>query len=56
MLRGDGDKWDLRSRARGISASFCINGGGLVPDEAVNLYQENEELKVTTGNNSAGEN
>lgn len=56
VLRGEGDKWDLRSRARGISASFCINGGGLMPDEVVDLYQENEELKVTTGNNSAGEN
>lgn len=46
VLRGQGDKWDHRSRARGITASFCINGGGLMPDEGVDLYQENEELKV----------
>lgn len=46
VLRGQGDKWDQRSRARGITASFCINGGGLMPDEGVDLYQENEELKV----------
>lgn len=56
VLQGEGDKWDLRSRARGISASFSINGGGLMPDEAVDLYQENEELKVTSGNNSTGKN
>lgn len=47
VLKGQGDKWDHRSRARGITASFCINGGGLMPDEGVDLYQENEELKVT---------
>jgi G protein-coupled receptor 158 len=47
VLRGQGDKWDHRSKARGITASFCINGGGLMPDEGVDLYQENEELKVT---------
>jgi len=46
VLRGQGDKWDQRARARGITASFCINGGGLMPDEGVDLYQENEELKV----------
>lgn len=46
VLRGEGDKWDNRSRARGITASFCINGGGLMPEEGVDLYQENEELKV----------
>lgn len=46
VLRGQGDKWDHRSRARGITASFCINGGGLMPEEGVDLYQENEELKV----------
>lgn len=46
VFRGQGDKWDHRSRARGISASFCINGGGLMPDEGVDLYQENEELKA----------
>lgn len=46
VLRGQGDKWDHRSRARGITASFCTNGGGLMPDEGVDIYQENEELKV----------
>lgn len=46
VFRGQGDKWDHRSRARGITASFCINGGGLMPEEGVDLYQENEELKV----------
>lgn len=45
VLRGQGDKWDHRSRARGITASFCTNGGGLMPDEGVDMYQENEELK-----------
>lgn len=48
VLRGQGDKWDIRSRARGITASFCTNGGGLMPDEGVDLYQENEELKVNS--------
>jgi G protein-coupled receptor 158 len=46
ILAGQGDKWDNRSKAQGISASFCTNGGGLMPDEGVDLYQENEELKV----------
>lgn len=46
ILSGQGDKWDNRSKAQGISASFCTNGGGLMPDEGVDLYQENEELKV----------
>lgn len=48
VLRGNGDKWDNIARARGITASFCINGGGLMPEEGVDLYQENEELKVIT--------
>lgn len=46
VLRGQGDKWDHRSRARGITASFCTNGGGLMPEDGVDVYQENEELKV----------
>ncbi|CRK86175.1 CLUMA_CG000058, isoform A [Clunio marinus] len=45
VMRGEGDKWDHRSRARGITASFCGNGGGLMPDEGVDIYHENEELK-----------
>ncbi|XP_039301535.1 probable G-protein coupled receptor CG31760 [Nilaparvata lugens] len=45
VLRGQGDQWDNRARARGVTASFSLNGIGLVPDEAPDLYQENEELK-----------
>lgn len=47
MLRGQGDQWDNRARARGVTASFSLNGIGLVPEEAPDLFQENEELKVT---------
>lgn len=46
VLRGQGDQWDNRARARGITASFSLNGIGLVPDDSPDLYQENEELKV----------
>lgn len=49
VLRGQGDQWDNRSRVRGISASFSLNGIGLVPEDSPDLYQENEELKVRTG-------
>lgn len=46
MLRGHGDQWDSRARARGITASFSLNGiRGLVAEETTDLYQENEELK-----------
>lgn len=45
MLRGQGDQWDNRARSRGVTASFSLNGIGLVPEEAPDLYQENEELK-----------
>ncbi|KAI1303642.1 putative G-protein coupled receptor [Halotydeus destructor] len=45
VLKGQGDTWDNRSRARGINASFSINGVGLVHEETTDLYQENEELK-----------
>ncbi|XP_046675127.1 probable G-protein coupled receptor CG31760 [Homalodisca vitripennis] len=45
VLRGQGDQWDNRARARGVTASFSLNGIGLVPDEAPDLFQENEELK-----------
>lgn len=44
-MRGQGDQWDNRTRSRGITASFSLNGIGLVPEEAPDLYQENEELK-----------
>lgn len=46
VLRGQGDQWDNRARARGVTASFSLNGIGLVPEETADLYQENEELKV----------
>ncbi|XP_050476291.1 probable G-protein coupled receptor CG31760 isoform X5 [Bombus flavifrons] len=45
VLRGQGDQWDSRARARGVTASFSLNGIGLVPEEATDLHQENEELK-----------
>lgn len=47
LLRGQGDQWDQRARVRGITASFSLNGIGLVPEEPADLYQENEELKVS---------
>lgn len=46
VLRGQGDQWDNRARVRGITASFSLNGTGLVPEDSPDLYQENEELKV----------
>ncbi|XP_076636392.1 putative G-protein coupled receptor CG31760 isoform X2 [Colletes latitarsis] len=45
VLRGHGDQWDSRARARGVTASFSLNGTGLVPEETTDLIQENEELK-----------
>ena len=49
VLRGNGDQWDSRARARGITASFSLNGiRGLVAEETTDLYQENEELKVVS--------
>lgn len=45
MLKGQGDSWDNRVRARGVTASFSLNGVGLVHEETTDLYQENEELK-----------
>lgn len=47
VLRGQGDQWDHRARVRGITASFSLNGIGLVPEDSPDLYQENEELKVS---------
>lgn len=46
VLRGQGDQLDHRARVRGITASFSMNGIGLVPEDSPDLYQENEELKV----------
>ncbi|KAJ8959150.1 hypothetical protein NQ318_022411 [Aromia moschata] len=45
VLKGQGDQWDNRARSRGVTASFSLNGIGLVPEDAPDLYQENEELK-----------
>ncbi|KAG5872574.1 hypothetical protein JTB14_020966 [Gonioctena quinquepunctata] len=45
VLRGQGDQWDNRARSRGVTASFSLNGIGLMPDDPLDLYQENEELK-----------
>lgn len=47
VLRGHGDQWDNRARAKGVTASFSLNGIGLVPEETADLYQENEELKAS---------
>lgn len=46
VMRGQGDQWDHRARVRGITASFSLNGIGLVAEDSPDLYQENEELKV----------
>lgn len=46
IFKGQGDKWDQKAKVRSITASFSLNGIGLVPDESPDLYQENEELKV----------
>ncbi|XP_017856648.1 PREDICTED: probable G-protein coupled receptor CG31760 [Drosophila arizonae] len=45
VLKGQGDKWDQKAKVRSITASFSLNGVGLVPEESPDLYQENEELK-----------
>ncbi|KAG8184190.1 hypothetical protein JTE90_010225 [Oedothorax gibbosus] len=45
VLKGEGDVWDNRARARGVTASFSLNGVGPVLEEPQDLYQENEELK-----------
>ncbi|KAG4080734.1 hypothetical protein HA402_013264 [Bradysia odoriphaga] len=45
VLRGQGDQWDNRAKVRGITASFSLNGIGLVQEDSPDLYQENEELK-----------
>ena len=45
VIKGQGDTWDQRARARGVNASFSLNGVGLVCEETTDLYQENEELK-----------
>jgi len=46
-MKGQGDEWDNRARARGVTASFSLNGIGLVHEETADLVHENEELKVS---------
>ncbi|KAH8378514.1 hypothetical protein KR093_011766 [Drosophila rubida] len=48
VFKGQGDKWDQKAKVRSITASFSLNGVGLVPEESPDLYQENEELKAST--------
>ncbi|SPP79222.1 blast:Probable G-protein coupled receptor CG31760 [Drosophila guanche] len=45
VFKGQGDKWDQKAKVRSITASFSLNGVGLVAEESPDLYQENEELK-----------
>lgn len=50
VLRGQGDQWDNRARFRGITTTFISNGGGvggggLMQEDALDPYVENEELK-----------
>ena len=58
VATGAGDEHDPRARARGVTATFSLNGISVPagvpmsgqhpeePDEPVDLYRENEELKV----------
>lgn len=46
VMRGQGDQWDNRARARGFHAAFSMNGVGLMQEDSPDLYLENEELKV----------
>ena len=41
-----GDEHDNRARARGVTASFSLNGISVTYEEPPDLYRENEELKV----------
>ncbi|KAK7069513.1 G-protein coupled receptor activity protein [Halocaridina rubra] len=45
IVKGTGDQYDNRARAKGVTASFSLNGLGVMNDEPADLYQENEELK-----------
>lgn len=44
LLRGEGDSWDIRSRARGVSLNGITTGMGH-EETQIDPYQENEELK-----------
>lgn len=45
IVQGTGDQYDNRARAKGVTASFSLNGLGVMDDEPADLCQENEELK-----------
>ncbi|XP_063881613.1 LOW QUALITY PROTEIN: probable G-protein coupled receptor CG31760 [Scylla paramamosain] len=45
IVQGTGDQYDNRARAKGVTASFSLNGLGVMNDEPADLSQENEELK-----------
>uniref|UniRef100_A0AAN0N5X7 G-protein coupled receptor 3 n=1 Tax=Polyphagotarsonemus latus TaxID=1204166 RepID=A0AAN0N5X7_9ACAR len=45
LIKGEGDSWNVKVKARGINASFSLTGLGVVHEELTDLYQENEELK-----------
>ncbi|KAK3855492.1 hypothetical protein Pcinc_038112, partial [Petrolisthes cinctipes] len=45
IVQGTGDQYDNRARAKGVTASFSLNGLGVMDDEPADLSQENEELK-----------
>jgi hypothetical protein len=46
VMRGLGDAHDNRARAKGVTPSFSLNGIGYYQEEIMDVYQENEELKV----------
>nr|XP_045608318.1 probable G-protein coupled receptor CG31760 isoform X1 [Procambarus clarkii]XP_045608319.1 probable G-protein coupled receptor CG31760 isoform X1 [Procambarus clarkii]XP_045608320.1 probable G-protein coupled receptor CG31760 isoform X1 [Procambarus clarkii]XP_045608321.1 probable G-protein coupled receptor CG31760 isoform X1 [Procambarus clarkii] len=45
IVQGTGDQYDNRARAKGVTASFSLNGLGVMNEEPADLSQENEELK-----------
>jgi len=45
VATGQGDEHDNRARARGVTASFSLNGISVTNEEPPDLYRENEELK-----------
>ena len=49
VAKGQGDQHDNRARARGVTASFSLNGISVTNEEPLDLNRENEELKVKTG-------
>ena len=50
IIKGTGDQYDNRARAKGVTASFSLNGLGITSDEPADLLTENEELKVCRNN------